>query len=122
MSDSKEAQAARHEVDRQLREENRERYETLMHEAFAKRGMQWAPRRTAETRAAIKAAEAKAKAARKIEEIAAKAGITVDIGDLGVAVHVVNAIGATFDGTAETVTGNWHGDQDGFADEAPAEA
>lgn len=118
MSDSKAAQAARHEVDRQLREENRPRYEELMTAAFAKRGLPWTPRRTAQERAAAKVEAKKQAVAARIKAEAARVGLGVLIVEDP---DIEAKIAATHDGTAETVTGNWHGDANGFADEqAPA--
>ena len=77
MSDSKEAQAARNEVDRQLREENPERYIELMHAAFAKRGLTWSRRLTAEERAERERLDREGKARERIEAEAKKAGIVV---------------------------------------------
>lgn len=76
MSDSKEAQAARNEVDRALRAENRERYEALMVEAFAKRGLTWNRRLTKEERAEREAEERKAKTLARIQEVARTSGLS----------------------------------------------
>lgn len=114
MSDSKAAQAARHEVDRQLREENRPRYEELMTAAFAKRGLSWTPRRTAQERAAAKVEAKKQAVAARIKADAAKVGLGVVIvedPDIEAKIEAVN------NGTAEGVSFDWHGDANGFADE-----
>lgn len=103
MGSAKEKQAARHEALNEVANAHLDEFAEAMQKAYAKRDLgEYRPRSTPEQRAAIKAAQEKAKAAKKIEEIAAKAGLLVDI-----------------DGVAEV---DWHGDQDGFADEAPATA
>lgn len=118
MGSTKQEQAARRAAIQDLITANRPFFYERMRHHYDRMGLgEWSPRPTPETRAAIKAAEEKSKAAKKIKDIAEKAGIAVEIGDLGVAVHVVDAIEATHNGTAETVTGNWHGNENGFADE-----
>lgn len=125
MSDSKDAQAARHEVDRQLREENRARYEELMRAAMTKRGLTWSPRLSPEERAERKAVAEKQKASAKIAALASAHGIGVLLmDDKETEQRIREGLQAAKDGTFQGTKFDWHGDQDGFADEAeaPAEA
>jgi hypothetical protein len=86
MSSTKEAQAARSAADRRLREEHKGDWMRLMAEEHAKRDLTWSRRATPAEREAIKAAQAKASAAKRIKEMAERAGLTVDIDGLGVEV------------------------------------
>jgi hypothetical protein len=100
---TKQDQAARRKATQDVIAANRPLFEERMRHYYAEMNLgEWKPKATPELRAAIKAAEEKSKAAKKIEEIAAKAGISVEIGDLGVPVQPEVA---------------WSGGAEGFADE-----
>lgn len=99
MGSNKEDQAARRKATQDVIAANRPLFEARMRHYYEEMNLgQWTRRATPREREVVKAALEKAKAAKKIEEIAAKAGLTVDID--GVAVEV-----------------DWSGDEDGFADE-----
>jgi hypothetical protein len=86
MSSTKEAQAARSAADRRLREAHKGDWMRLMEEEHANRGLTWSRRATPAEREAIKVAQAKATAAKRIQEMAERAGLTVDIDGLAVEV------------------------------------
>lgn len=118
MSDSKEAQAARNEADRALRAAHQDEWETLMHDAFQKRGLTWNRRASKEERAERARLAAQEKARARISAEAEKAGIKVEFVDgesvldlTGEPERVQEAIKATLDGTAETVeVHDWSGE------------
>lgn len=114
MGSNKEAQAARNAADRRLREAHPTEFTMFMEEEHAKRGLTWKRRGTPEERAAAKAEAQKQAVVTRIKAEAAKAGISVFLVDDP---DIEAKIAATHDGTAETVTGNWRGDESGFADE-----
>jgi hypothetical protein len=77
MGSNKEAQAARNEADRNLREANPEEWAAFMEEAHEARGLTWNRRATPEERARREAEEKQAKAKARIEAEAAKAGLSI---------------------------------------------
>lgn len=117
MGSNKEQQAARNAADRRLREAHPTEHEMFMEEEHALRGLTWKRRLPAEERAARKEEEARAKVAEKIRAMAEANGLDVQILPAGVA----QQIEATLNGTAETVTVQWRGDESGLRTETTEE-
>lgn len=115
MGSTKEDQAARRAAMQDTIAENRPFFEARMRHHYDRLGLgEWSPRLSPQERAEQKAAAEKAANVAKIKALAEKAGIGVVLVDDP---DIEAKIAATHDGTAETVTGNWRGDESGFADE-----
>lgn len=117
MGSTKQEQAARRKAIQDTIAENREFFEERMRHYHAEMDLgEWKPRLSTEARAALKAEAKKQAVVARIKAEAQKAGISVVLVDDP---DIEAKIAATHDGTAETVTGNWRGDENGFADEQP---
>lgn len=114
MGSNKEAQAARNAADRRLREAHPTEFTILMEEEYAKRGLTWKRRGTAEERAAQKAEAKKQAVVTRLRAEAAKAGIGILLVEDP---DIQEKMDSAADGTFKGVTLDWRGDENGFADE-----
>lgn len=108
-------QAARRKATQDVIAANRELFEERMRHYYAEMDLgEWKPRLAPEERAAKKAAAEKEATAAKIRAMAEKAGIGVVLVDDP---KIEEKIAAVHDGTAEGVSFDWRGDENGFEDE-----
>lgn len=117
MGSTKEDQAARRKATQDVIAANRPLFEERMRHYYAEAGLgEWSPRLSPEERAAQKAEAKRDAVVARLRAEAAKAGIGIVLVEDP---DIQEKLDAAAAGTAEAVTLDWRGDENGFMDEQP---